>query len=513
MAQQMDLSGKDIKVKYAEAPVGELRYKKPVPIAPWSGVKDATKHGREFPSGKNFHEISDEERFSPDLEDCLSLCVYSTDLTASHPVMVFIHGGGFFNGSSRQSPPNYLLEKDIVLVVPQYRIGPLGFLSTMSEEIPGNAGILDVILALEWVQKNIEHFGGDPKAVTLFGQSAGGAVVSALSFSDIVREDLFSRVIIQSVSAFSPFVFCEDPVKSARDIATKSGCPKEASLEEINEFFMKIDPKTLIYAFLKHVQYETPNGIGKIGGSRLTLGGPSKVFSETPFNIVRRGGGRKDLALMAGVTKNDYTYVMLIDLTNRALASDEQSGMLSAYTVMQLLDIEALKAGDFYSMIEGICDHAGSLTQKAPLLREVQYHLQRSELPLFLYSFDYKGQHTRFNYGPDPSKYPFESGVAHTDDLIYLFPWPEKVAKLNEEDTKIAQLMVDLWTSFATTGIPASPLLGSWPAMRHIAGPYLKINKECTIAENFYDEFKVNSQEKKDKTEVDQLQKTETTKL
>jgi acetylcholinesterase len=102
--------------------------------------------------------------------------------------MVFIHGGGFYEGGASEHPPNYLLENDVVLVVPQFRLGPLGFLSTKTETIPGNATMLDIKLALEWVQKNITSFGGDPENVTLFGQSAGACLVSALSYSPMVRK-------------------------------------------------------------------------------------------------------------------------------------------------------------------------------------------------------------------------------------------------------------------------------------------------------------------------------------
>lgn len=103
------------------------------------------------------------------------------------PVMVYIHGGKLYDGGAFQHPPHFLLEKDVVLVVPQYRLGPLGFLSTQSDEIPGNAGALDVLLALEWVKKNIANFGGDPDNITLAGQSAGADIVSAMTFSPLVN--------------------------------------------------------------------------------------------------------------------------------------------------------------------------------------------------------------------------------------------------------------------------------------------------------------------------------------
>lgn len=186
------------------------------------------------------------------MEDCLSLSVYSTDLSARRPVMVYFHGGGFVQGSALRYPPNYLLEEDVVLVVPQYRLGAFGFLSTMSADIPGNAALLDCVLALQWVQRYIANFGGDPTRVTIFGQSAGAGLVSGLIMSPAVPDDLFHRAILQSGSAFGSWVVDERPEENARDIARRAGCREGASLAEINDCFMQMGVIDLIWAFTTH---------------------------------------------------------------------------------------------------------------------------------------------------------------------------------------------------------------------------------------------------------------------
>ena len=94
------------------------------------------------------------------------------------PVMFFIHGGGFMQGGYIGSGPKKLLERDVVLVEVQYRVGPLGFFCLPDDEIAGNMGLLDQLMGLDWVRQNIEHFGGDPERVTIFGESAGAASVS-----------------------------------------------------------------------------------------------------------------------------------------------------------------------------------------------------------------------------------------------------------------------------------------------------------------------------------------------
>lgn len=208
-------------------------------------------------------------------EDCLHLSVYTKNvctalhlslvvkrinfpldsfliqLSANHPVMVYLHGGSLYEGAAAHHPPNYLLEKDIVLVVPQYRLGPLGFLSTESDDIPGNAGVMDVVLALEWVQKHIAHFGGSKDSVTLFGQSAGSALAASLLYSPTIPPGLFHRVILQSGTALR--TFDENVMENTKDIARLAGCPSTETVQDLNNCFMAMDVRTMLAAFSDHV--------------------------------------------------------------------------------------------------------------------------------------------------------------------------------------------------------------------------------------------------------------------
>lgn len=99
---------------------------------------------------------------------------------------------------------------------------------------------------------------------------------------------------------------------------------------------------------------------------------------------------------------------------------------------------------------------------KGPLLKMFQQRKMAEKL--FLYTFDYQGEFTRFGYGADTSKYPFDGGINHSNDNIYVYPWPEFVSHLNEKDTIMAKTMVDFWTSFATTGVPTSSYCSNWPS-------------------------------------------------
>lgn len=192
-------------IPFAAPPVGNLRWRAPQPAAKWEGVLQATKfapgpiQGWAPPSGKS--------------EDCLYLNVWTPAKSANDriPVLVWIYGGGFGGGST--SEPNYngenLAKKGVVLVSIAYRVGQLGFLAhpELSAESPnhvsGNYGLLDMIAGLQWVQKNIAAFGGDPNKVTIFGESAGGIAVSMLSASPLAK-GLFHGAISQSGGSFGP---------------------------------------------------------------------------------------------------------------------------------------------------------------------------------------------------------------------------------------------------------------------------------------------------------------------
>ncbi|KAH6929536.1 hypothetical protein HPB50_002618 [Hyalomma asiaticum] len=196
-------------IPYAEPPVGYLRFRKPRPALPWKGVYYAT-HKRPPCSQKSW-ELT--QGFTIDAsnttEDCLHLNVWTAARYCFHPniglctskaVMVFFHGGGFQFGGNSYSvyDARYLaLFGDVVVVVPNYRLNVFGFLNANVSDAPGNMGMYDQILALDWIQKNIAMFGGDPSRVTLFGQSAGSVSIGYHLLSPLTR-GLFKRVIMQS---------------------------------------------------------------------------------------------------------------------------------------------------------------------------------------------------------------------------------------------------------------------------------------------------------------------------
>ena len=178
---------------YARPPLGDLRWRPPQPAAVHEGVKAASGYGPMCPQSR-----AGQRGIAAASEDCLTLNVWTPGVDdGKRPVMVWIHGGGFRAGSGRIAGETFAV-RGVVTVSFNYRLGPLGFFSHEAlESREANFGLLDMILALRWVQANIAQFGGDPGNVTIFGVSAGGMAVSLLMVSP-QAEDLFHRAIAQS---------------------------------------------------------------------------------------------------------------------------------------------------------------------------------------------------------------------------------------------------------------------------------------------------------------------------
>ncbi|CAG2170297.1 unnamed protein product [Oppiella nova] len=178
-------------IPYAEPPLQELRFKKPLPV-----TRNGVFESNEWP--KACPQI---DTNVPQSEDCLKLNVWTTDLSASKPVMVWFHGGGFQYGSGHNGEV-LAVAGDVVVVTLNYRLGALGFLYGDRDDAPGNMGLWDQVLALEWVNDNIRYFGGNQQQITLFGFSAGSRSISLHLLSEHSRQ-LFRNAIMMSGSALS----------------------------------------------------------------------------------------------------------------------------------------------------------------------------------------------------------------------------------------------------------------------------------------------------------------------
>ncbi|CAG5123028.1 unnamed protein product [Candidula unifasciata] len=231
-------------IRYGQPPTGDKRFSQPEAAPEWQGVRDALDFGPrcwQSPVGKG------------ESEDCLFLNVFTPTLNGSIPVMVWIHGGAYNTGSGSdfRYDGSTLADRGVVIVTINYRLGAYGFLSTEDDVMPGNYGLLDQVLALKWVQKNIHAFGGDPNKVTIFGESAGSSSVSLHVLSPLSK-GLFHRAIMQSGCSLSVWAV-ERPASEisveqyTRQVGARVGCSDDDS-EKFLTCLRKVDAQELFNA-------------------------------------------------------------------------------------------------------------------------------------------------------------------------------------------------------------------------------------------------------------------------
>ncbi|XP_055589309.1 juvenile hormone esterase-like [Uranotaenia lowii] len=282
-------------IPFAKPPVDQLRFANPVPIGVYKDI-----HNGSFPRGiciqKN--DFSPNAQIQGD-EDCLHLNVYRPkNMNGTLPVMVYIHGGGFIGGSAHPSylgPEKFMSTEKVILVTPQYRLGVFGFLSTRDREAPGNFGLKDQVLALQWVQQNIGAFGGDPTQVTIFGSSSGASSVQFHMMSPS-SEGLFSKAMMLSGSALA---FWNEPSEDSEFLAQDQvyvlgvGGREEMTSKQIIEILRLVDAEDLLASIDKlkvwHTQPSilyTPVVEKYAGGGAFLVEDPKKIWREGRYQKV-----------------------------------------------------------------------------------------------------------------------------------------------------------------------------------------------------------------------------------
>lgn len=261
-------------IPYAEPPIDDNRFEPPIPYErSWVGIRNTTSPGNECMQWNPFKSGEDKIQ---GFEDCLYLNVYTNNLNGSNPVVFWIHSGAFMYGYGDLYEPKALLERSIVVVNFNYRVGSLGFLSMQDHELPGNMGLKDQNIALKWVQRNIDKFGGDSNKITIAGFSAGGASVHLHYMSPLSR-GLFQNGISHSGVALNPWVFPAKPVQRAQKVANKLGCYDEST--QIIKSCLKTKPADEIVRSARLFQ--------KFLSNPFTIFGPV-VEPESPTAFITR---------------------------------------------------------------------------------------------------------------------------------------------------------------------------------------------------------------------------------
>ncbi|XP_055843584.1 esterase-5B-like [Episyrphus balteatus] len=292
-------------IPYAEPPIGENRFEPPKPFTGnWSDIRDATKSP---PKCMQWDQYLFKEDLLDGQEDCLTINIYTPSIGGNkkYPVVVLIHGGAFMFGTADQSGHDYLMKRqDTVVVKMNYRLGPLGFLSTGDDVISGNFGLKDQLLALEWTKANVAAFNGDPESITAFGFSAGAASVH-LQMMNKNFEKIAKRAVSLSGTSFCDWVIMKNPARRAIALAKHLDCPTETS-SSIKLCLKKKKAADIVRAVskLQNIGYNPAIVFGPVIESKTVS---NAFLSEHPENIIKSGKSAQ-IPWLASYSKDDGGY-------------------------------------------------------------------------------------------------------------------------------------------------------------------------------------------------------------
>lgn len=455
-------------IPFAEPPLGELRFRAPVPVKPWKGVKDCTKCASK-PLQQN--PLNDSIEGS---EDCLYLNIYAKRLHSekSLPVLVFICGGSFRSGGARRETygPDFFMNEDLVLVTFNYRLCSLGFLSLAdpSLSIPGNAGLKDQVLALKWVKQYISYFNGDPKNVTVFGSSAGAASTHLLMLSE-QGHDLFKRAIAMSGCALNYWVNMPQTNMAYR-LAKFHGYHGDNIDENVLNFLNKLEPTKLVVHTLLNRDEERKSYMFPFGPIVEPYVEEDCVIPERPFQMLKNAWSNKIPMMIGGTSFEGLVMynklkrnpdIMKVLFNEPALILPEDVFNSNTAKENKRMGEQLLKLhfGEKEPNDHALFHYLDVYSYKIfwhDLHRTILARLSFALAPTFLYRFGFESADSNINR----QRYSIDDkvrGAAHGDDLCYLFHSRES-RKLypNSAEYKTMKRMISMWTTYATTGDPDS---------------------------------------------------------
>src|SRR5580700_850200 len=446
-------------VPFAAPPVGDLRWRAPIPAAPWIGTRKADAFA---PACMQVGVSMPGETPPVVSEDCLYLNLWTPAKTAHEhlPVIVWIYGGGYINGSA--SMPLYwgdrLARKGVIVVTIAYRLGPLGFLALPEltreslHHSSGNYGLMDQIAALEWIERNIAAFGGDPKCVTIAGQSSGSMSVSILMASPLAK-GLFQRAIGESGGLFEPLqlgpqFLLANAERDGEKYAASLGAP---SLKELRRL-----PATQL--------------TGNAGGIVHPVIEPY-LLPLSPYEAFA-SGKQNDVPLLIGSNADEARAMLDVShVTAATFSSDLQRsvGQLPPALVAAYPHATDKEAQQAQLDLERDLRFGWDMWAWARLQAGTGHH------PVFYYSFRQQ------------PPFPVESvyagwGASHFAELWYVFdhldqsPWNWTAA-----DRKLAGEMSGYWVNFAKSGDPNGPGLPPWPVFINNEGKVQYLADPITV--------------------------------
>ncbi|CAL8114282.1 unnamed protein product [Orchesella dallaii] len=483
-------------IKYAEKPE---RFRSPVPKRPWRGVRQAKKPGHLCVQmhGAKLNRVLGHE-------DCLTLNIYTPqipvqDYNPNMSTVIWFHGGSFIFGAGSEYGPAYLLQKDVILVTVNYRLGVLGFLSTGDEENPGNWGLKDQALAIKWVVDNISRFGGNPKSITLMGQSAGAVTVHLHMMSNMTKH-LFQRAVGMSGSAFVGWAVHtpHQARKWAEKLARFMRCPTSRGTKVMMNCFRTRDPNFLtanLYNLYDIIAFPPvllrPVIEPDLPGAFLTLS-PKEAYEQ---NQVAK------IPFIASNTREEADFIRIFltgfGIFRLWLRHWEVLGptMLDYRRITDNTTAVTHAIADFYFNGHETKDIAKIKGQELSRVgtdryfntgnrKTLEYHSKIA--PTYSYIFGYKNPKGFANlFGMDHKEY----GVSHSEDVSFIYNSSTYWESFDDHNGSldISKLVVSLFTNFISTGEPLYTSENGtehriWEPVKDPSNPmFLQIDSEVTM--------------------------------
>ncbi|XP_074695802.1 fatty acyl-CoA hydrolase precursor, medium chain isoform X2 [Strix aluco] len=450
---------------FAKPPIGPLRFSEPQPPETWKGVRDATSYPpmclQDKVQGQVFSDSITNRKEKVLLqvsEDCLYLNVYtpvSTEKKEKLPVFVWIHGGGLVFGAASSYDGSALAAFDNVVVVTiQYRLGIAGYFSTGDQHARGNWGYLDQVAALQWIQENIIHFGGDSGSVTIAGESAGGVSVSALVLSPLAK-GLFHKAISESGTAVR-VLFTEQPEEEARRIAAASGCEKSSSAAVV-ECLREKTEEEIVQITLKMPSFF----ISASADGVFFPKSPRQLLSEKVINAV---------PYIIGVNNCEFGWIlptiMKFPAYTDGLDKDVARQILQSSLALSFKDVTSEVVEQVYSeyigkaenraqVRDGLLNALGDPLFVLSAIEVARYHRDAGN-PVYFYEFQHRPS-SATGVVPEFVK------ADHTDEIAFVFGKPFLAGYATEEENKLSRTVMRYWTNFARNGNPNGEGLVHWP--------------------------------------------------
>lgn len=462
-------------IPYAKPPIGGLRFAKPEPFGKWDETLNATKLGNACIQPPDPFNQSILQELS---EDCLQLNIYVPNNISSgvkRSVMVWIHGGAYIFGSGTLYNGTMLAARgDVVVVTINYRLGVFGFLSYNETIARGNYGLWDQILALKWVQENIEDYSGDPTSVTIFGESAGGFSVSLLSLIPS-NERLFHRVIAESGVSDSFFSLSVHAKITSITLGDALGCVYDPLTRNF---------KTVLFCIRSKSAEEILNVLDKVGIYFL-----SSLTTEIPFAPVIDGELFNDFPskVLANDLSDELAFFKSLDMIigNCNMEGSLYLGMTPQEQEKYHINITAGIPQDFFcekfipAIVRTYFDHNSKVSEAIckeykvdndPDEQSRQVLLMYTDMffisPTFTSLFAHSGgkayqstyQYVFTNKTPLPygaHRPPWYRGAGHASELVFLFGIEDlhyRNIPVTPEEFQLSYVMKDLWVNFAKTG-------------------------------------------------------------